>query len=175
MTKRIESTAYHEAGHAVKAIEYRRRFKYVTVIPGDGTLGHLKPGKWSCRPDIDSTSPGSRLKIEREIIIDLGGLAAEYHYRGKHSWSGAQGDIDRATNRAFYLFSNVKVVGRYLDYMIERVKSEIRQWPTWPAVEAVAKALLTDKTLSYRRARLIAKEAHNISDTELSRLYDDAA
>ena len=36
-----ELTAYHEAGHAVACWALRRRFSYVTLVPGEDFLGQL--------------------------------------------------------------------------------------------------------------------------------------
>ena len=39
-TKALESTAIHEAGHAVMAWRLGVRTKTLSIIPGPGTLGH---------------------------------------------------------------------------------------------------------------------------------------
>jgi hypothetical protein len=41
MTRDLEDTAYHEAGHAVAAVAFRRPFHYVTIEPCEESLGHV--------------------------------------------------------------------------------------------------------------------------------------
>ena len=41
-TQEIERVAYHEAGHAVVSVRFKRKFNHVTITPGAiGTVGYL--------------------------------------------------------------------------------------------------------------------------------------
>ena len=63
------STAYHEAGHAVLALALGRPVHQVSVLPNQEYLGTCAFGKAPFRPSEDW--------LEREILIALGGIAAE--------------------------------------------------------------------------------------------------
>ena len=76
--KKLEKTAYHEAGHAVAAFLLRKRFSYVTIESGEDSLGHiiLKRFRDSFQPDVDEISK-IRRPLEKDIMISLAGNAAD--------------------------------------------------------------------------------------------------
>src|SRR5688500_7023042 len=77
-------TAYHEAGHAVMALVLERPVTRVSIRPGHETAGTCHFGKRVYRPSEDW--------IEREILIALGGIAAEARFTGNYDWDGAGKD-----------------------------------------------------------------------------------
>jgi len=84
ITKRLRTTAYHEAGHAVAAWWLFLKFRYVTIKPDGDTLGHVKfnrSPKWFS-PDIDK-SDRVRLFAERHIISSFAGQIAEAQVPGQ--------------------------------------------------------------------------------------------
>ena len=44
-SQRLKATAYHEAGHAVVSLEYRRSVKHATIIAESGKRGERKAGQ----------------------------------------------------------------------------------------------------------------------------------
>ena len=64
-----QATAYHEAGHAVLAFVLDRPVQCVSILPDRDHLGICEFGKAVYRPSEDW--------LEREILIALGGIAAE--------------------------------------------------------------------------------------------------
>ena len=68
------ATAYHEAGHAVVALALGRPVHRVSVLPDRERLGLCEFGKGVFRPSEDW--------LEREILIALGGIAAEARHTG---------------------------------------------------------------------------------------------
>src|ERR1700687_5011540 len=76
-----EATAYHEAGHAVVALALGRPVERVSVLPDRENLGLCEFGKSVFRPSEDW--------LEREILIALGGIAAEARHTGNYAWGGA--------------------------------------------------------------------------------------
>ena len=46
-------TAYHEAGHAVMAWLMEQKVEYASVIPGNGTLGHVNISLGECETLLD--------------------------------------------------------------------------------------------------------------------------
>src|SRR5436309_9344670 len=79
-----EITAYHEAGHAVAALALGRPVQRVSVRPDARFLGVCEFGKGVFRPSEDW--------LEREILIALGGIAAEARHTGDYDWNGAGRD-----------------------------------------------------------------------------------
>src|SRR5687768_10085396 len=99
--KQNATTAYHEAGHAIAAWHLDLKFKHVTIIPEEESLGHLlhsKPPKWF-RPDIEDTDR-IRMRGERHIIVSLAGQIAEAKYRGRRPSWGMDGDNQIAVDMA---------------------------------------------------------------------------
>src|SRR5437868_14962315 len=78
------TTAYHEAGHAVIAMALGRPVDRVTVVPDKQHAGLCAFRKTASRPSADW--------LEREMLIALGGIAAEARHTGKYSWDGAARD-----------------------------------------------------------------------------------
>src|SRR5882762_5398168 len=79
-----EGTAYHEAGHAVVALALGRTVHRVTILPEREHLGQCEFRKGGLRPSEDW--------LEREILIALGGIAAEARHTGVYAWDGAARD-----------------------------------------------------------------------------------
>src|SRR5688572_7589067 len=78
------ATAYHEAGHAVVALALGRPVTQVTIVADRDTLGLCEFGKGTFKPSADW--------LEREMLIALGGLAAEARFTGDYAWDAAHHD-----------------------------------------------------------------------------------
>jgi hypothetical protein len=161
--RRLEATAYHEAGHAVMALELRRRFKHVTVVPKDDSLGHVlktDAPDWF-RPDCPGF--GDELKterwIERELLIGPAGVAAEGRFLGRRNQRGASSDYRTAINLGSYIYCDPTLLGKYLEFMIERVRVLVAQPANWIRIEALARELIEWGHLSYRQAREVCRRA----------------
>src|SRR5947209_1589262 len=79
-----EATAYHEAGHAVIALALGRPVAHVSIRPSREFQGLCAFGKAVFRPSEDW--------LEREILIALGGVAAEARFSGDYAWDAADRD-----------------------------------------------------------------------------------
>lgn len=88
----ILETAYHEVGHALAAIYYKKAtpFKRVTCVPRGLALGVT-----SCYPDEDVFSK-SKENLFAELVMLYGGAVAEEMMTGTLS-TGARNDLQRAT------------------------------------------------------------------------------
>ena len=80
-----ETTAYHEAGHAVVALALDRPVHRVSVLPNRERLGQCEFGKGRFRPSEDA--------LEREILIALAGFAAEARHTGNYGREEANRDL----------------------------------------------------------------------------------
>ncbi len=71
-----QSTAYHEAGHAVMAIERQVPFSTVSIIPDGDSVGRVVSGDLpeSFQPDIETDARTRRYIEIRVMVMFAGGL-----------------------------------------------------------------------------------------------------
>jgi hypothetical protein len=150
--KRLEATAYHEAGHAVAAWWLDLPFKYVTINPDVGSLGHVmhnQAPKWF-NPEIE-TGDRQRLRGERHIMAGFAGQIAEGKYRGRRPRYGMDSDNDSAVNMAMYFCGTTDTTEAFMHFCF--LSSRDLTIKSWWAVKAVAKALLERMTLSRKEVK----------------------
>lgn len=136
-----ESTAYHEAGHAVIALALGRAVQRLSILPKLETLGRceFQPGKGL--PSADW--------IEREILISLAGLAAEARHTGAYAWDGATRDL-QSVRRLAIQRAGERQAERLQKRLLAKVEHLLAQPATWRAVELIAAELLRCETISGR-------------------------
>ena len=148
-SKTTEAVAHHEAGHAVAAWHQHMKFRRVTIVPdkAEGNLGHLKHirRKWF-NPDFD-TGTRTIVLAQSWIVVSLAGQIAEGKFRCRRPRWGMDGDNQNAVDLAFHLCGSEKTANAYLRYCwcITEDLVNVR----WKTIQAVAAALLKNKTLSY--------------------------
>jgi hypothetical protein len=158
--KKLEKTAYHEAGHAVAAFYMKRPFRYVTIEPDEDCLGHIMYKKFrdSFNPEIGSDRE-IRKPLEKAITTAFAGPIAEQIFSGRKNIVGAKGDLRDALNYAFYLCGSPEETEAYVNWLWIRTKNMIRQPAKWCSVEGLAKELLDYRKIEYMKARRIIKES----------------
>ena len=139
------ATAYHEAGHAVMALALGRPVQRVSVQPNRLRLGHCELKKGSFRPSKDV--------LETEILILLGGLAAEARHTGRYGWSGAAQDLCGVRSLARMRAASERQVERLERRMLTKAEHILNQPGMWSATERIADELLRSTTISGRAAR----------------------
>ncbi len=79
--KRLEPTAYHEAGHAVAAFFHSVGLKWVSIVPRDGSLGHVRhnPLFRTNAPDWDDSNR-TRNRLETLVFVCLAGTEAQRRF-----------------------------------------------------------------------------------------------
>jgi Peptidase family M41 len=147
-----EATAYHEAGHAVVALALGRQVLQVSILPNKDRLGVCEFRKPSFRPTEDW--------IEREILISLGGIAAEARHTGVHAWESAGRDFQYVEKLAVER-AGERRAERYTMRMLSKAEYLISQDENWRAIEKIAKALLETGTISGRAARHFFDESRD--------------
>lgn len=169
MTKRerekLERIAYHEAGHVVVAVLRRRRFRFVTIEPHEdkiygGSLGRVEethPLDIGSLPDYE-TRKHMRVKLRGEIMFCLAGEPAVNIFTERQRRTGVVDDWG-AEIIAAVLCRTPEEKWQYLNRLTRRVEVMLRQ--NWPAVRAVAEALLEHRTLNYLKVRQIIRNAVN--------------
>jgi ATP-dependent Zn protease len=139
-----EMTAYHEAGHAVVALALGRTVHKVSVLPNRERMGECRFGKGNTRASDDW--------VEREILIALGGLAAEARHTGIYATDEAAQDL-RFVRRLARERKSERQVERYEQRMLDKVEYMLSDDGNWKAVELIAAELLKHGTISGRAAR----------------------
>jgi Peptidase family M41 len=144
-----EATAYHEAGHAVVALALGRPIHQVSVLPNRERLGVCVFRKGSVHPSADW--------VEREMLIALGGLAAEARHTGHYAWEGAGRDWqyvhDLAVERA-----GPRRAERLIHRLLAKADHLLSRQESWQAVERIAAELLRCGAISGRAARYLFEQ-----------------
>jgi hypothetical protein len=158
--RRNESTAYHEAGHAVVAINQRVAIHHASIVPGVGSLGHCKFADWSPQfaPDIEVTL-GVRDQLERSILVAFAGGEAHFKLTGRRDRVGTESDRLAAIEYGGYVASGPEELSPYLTRLQFRTAQIISVPIVWKQIEAIANALLDSRDLSGRRVRQIARDS----------------
>ena len=158
--KQLRETAYHEAGHAVAAYCCQIRFKEVTIIPDEDSLGKLVSSKRpkSFQPDINQDTK-TRLRIERETIVYFAGGIAERKLTGGKRLKGAHVDLSHAIDLLDRLTGGTRETEAYGNWLFIRAEYLVMHPWNWTAIEALAAELMEHKRIGYRRARQIIKQA----------------
>ena len=139
-----EATAYHEAGHAVVALALGRPVQRVTIVPRQQQLG---------RCEFQKTVFGRAEDwLEDEILIGLGGVAAEARHTGHYAWDGALHDL-RSVRRLATQRAGLRQAERLERRMLAKVEHLLDRAGHWRAVELIAAELLRCQTMSGRAAR----------------------
>lgn len=135
-----EHTAYHEAGHAVIGYRFNSSSHHVTIIPDPdaGSSGNCLQESWDYSP-----------KSAREQIITLcaGEAAAKRRFPDYTGYSGAEGDLESATDLLPY------TDGTSESELHSQTASLIEE--NWLHICAVAEELIRVKTLSSDEYELI--------------------
>jgi ATP-dependent Zn protease len=147
-----EATAYHEAGHAVVALVLGRPVQRVSIMPDRETAGQCEFGKSVFRPSEDW--------LEREILISLGGIAAEARHTGDYAWDGAARD-EQYVRRLAVQRAGERQAARLQRRLLAKAENLLSKAGHWQAVERIAAELLQRGEISGRTARHLFEQACN--------------
>ncbi len=139
-----EATAYHEAGHAVVALALGRPVHRVSVLPNRERLGVCEFGKGVFRPTKDW--------LEQEILISLGGIAAEARKTGNYAWAEAGRDL-RYVRRLAIQRAGERQAERLERRMLAKAENLLADEELWRAVELIASQLVQLGSVSGRAVR----------------------
>jgi len=151
--RRMEMTAYHEAGHAVACYLLHKRFKGVTINPEGNRLGDIIYPKKISKP---IPSERELRVIKREYMVYLAGPIAERVLLGKCDFQdilpllrlpSSHTEDNRKFNEVFWKLHFVET--KLLIYA---------PW-NWQAVIALADELLTQEKIRYQASRKIIRQA----------------
>src|SRR5271167_1088769 len=147
-----QATAFHEAGHAVVALALGRPIHRVSVLPDGQFLGLCQFGKGVFRPSEDW--------LEREILIALGGIAAEARHTGNYAWDQATRDRQYVRRLAIQR-AGERQAERLERRLLAKAEHLLAQPGNWRAVELIAGELVRRETISGRAARHVFEQGCN--------------
>jgi ATP-dependent Zn protease len=145
------ATAFHEAGHAVIALALGRDVQRVSVRANQLRLGQCELKK--------SNSGTAKDALETDILILLGGLAAESRQTGQYDRAGAAQDLRGVRSLAQRRAASERQVERLERRMLDKAEYILDQPGVWLAAERIADELLRSTTISGRAARHLFEEA----------------
>jgi hypothetical protein len=152
--RRLERTAYHEAGHAVIALVLNRRFRYVTIRPSeDGeSLGRVR--FWNCTRYASLCDYPRDIANAKIIVACAGFFQAR---TSKQGWQLLRGpDRDEVVDYLFSYEMPPAERSAYCKWLFERTKTLIRLWQ--PAISIVAQRLLKCEALNEGDVRQLVIE-----------------
>lgn len=161
MKKKIENTAYHEAGHVFAFWKLDFLFEYVTINKEKNNLGLVVVYKQSSNP-VKVTMLNDKMKIEsitKEIKIKYAGIVSEEHHT-KNPSELRDKDIKDIDKLISSLSQIVKTEER--DKLLDQIKPETKEMITqnWKLVKLIAKKLLRKKTLTRKEIESLMKKHH---------------
>ena len=177
ISKRLQGTAYHEAGHAVVAHYFEIPVITISIVP-DGDLGGsvtyypLPAGvDWlfAIQPiseEDDAEIPDGlidcilRHDIEALVMAGMAGMLAEKRVYRRHLRQGAAHDYYNTYRDLRRLEGNERVIAAYWKYLEVRTDDLLNQPSVWASVEAVAEALLTKSSLTCDEMIEAIREGH---------------
>jgi hypothetical protein len=165
-SKQLWATAYHEAGHAVAAIQLRVGIgsRGVNIVSSEGAAGtcHILKS-FSGSPELETTGR-MRLGAEKMAIILFAGPVAQRTFRPSslRNYHG-HSDRKRAIGLMECFVGSNRELEAYLNYLRIRAEQLVVNPLTWKTIEAVAIAL-------FERKRLTAQE---VKDIRLAYLFPD--
>jgi len=159
----FESTAYHEAGHAVASYVMRTGILGVSIVPDNEVLGSCRfSSKYSLRElEYGKSNTRTRLRVEGFVIVSLaGGQAEMLYYTAAKAMRRVPDDLDptgkviptaesddrNAYNKISFLVGDLLEQEAYLGFLAQRARV-ILEYEYWPAVEALAES--QDKPLEW--------------------------
>ncbi len=145
----LECAAYHEAGHAVVAHFLKLELLTVSIEAYTTEDGVARRGHCACSPSRSD---------EDNAMVHASGAIAVYLHRG--ITEPIDEDTLKVIGIAYSKFGDEpKAVGTFINTMNERAKSVLES--RWPAVQALADALLQHGTIDGKQASELIDAALN--------------
>lgn len=155
----IESTAHHEAGHAVAAHVLGIDFTGATIQADRRVAGQVEVQipAWVRRAKVPG--PRFRLWVDAYVMTHMAGLLAEREHTGRNNHKGAVDDYLGTFTLAEMVTFTPKERDRYLDWLYERMRALARRRAFRTAVRSVAAVLMRRQTVSARQVAVLTNRA----------------
>jgi ATP-dependent Zn protease len=143
---RLTLTAYHEAGHAVMAQLCGQQVTEVEIVGDDELSGSVRSLRFVEEDPalVDPNLPTA--PVERRLLCTVAGMVAEAMVSGRDGWDDSSEDLDTAVRLALQVVGNCERVMPYLEQVRDHAEDVLRH--SWPAVEALASALVAKRRLT---------------------------
>lgn len=153
----LELTAYHEAGHAVAAVMFRRKLVTISIVPNDDNVGRCRYAslRRDFHPDWD-TSRKTQGRLEALAMCSLAGYAAA-SWGAKSRRRGRERcdfDFHNVVNYLSYVHPERRVLDAYIGYLTEATFAKLRAPGPRLAIRELAKELLSKQEVSGQAARI---------------------
>ena len=170
--KALESTAHHEAGHAVAAYQLGQPIKSVTIIPDDDSLGSVSTGpyfsgdEWDQLIGVNSEdiSGGMQQRLENDVLVCLVGPAAQKRFN-LFGYRKGHGEQDRkiAMNWLKLLEGDNQILGYYFRMFDLRARNFVQRSTNWGLICHLAETLLAKPTLTGDEVKSVIFEGFQVS------------
>ena len=133
----------------------------MSIAPSGGrSLGRVSGKKTHGFDEALSTDARAKRRVEREVLIDMAGDAANSIAHGdSYDESGSTHDFNSAANLLGAVCSSDEEAGKRLSSLWYKARDLLQEPNHWHMVEALARALLKEKTIPAARARKIMRDA----------------
>ena len=166
-SKDEEPLAFHEAAHAVAMWKLDYGIESISIDPDGRTLGHTRPARGY---DLESARDprGRRYIVEQNAIVSHAGSVAEQLLRPGRKPTAAAIDHDRIHEEMYRVEDDGSIHITWCNYLWQRTYT-LLAWPgQWKLIVALARALLTYRTLDGRSAEFYLKRADDVLRHESS-------
>ena len=170
--KALESTAYHEAGHAVAAYQLGQLVKSATIIPNDDLFGSVSTDPYFSGNEWDQLigvepediSGDMQQRLENDVLVSLVGPAAQKRFNpfGYRKFHGEQ-DRKIAMNWLEKLEGDNKILGHYFRMFDLRAHNFVQRSPNWGLICHLAETLLAKPTLTGDEVKSVILEGFHVS------------
>ena len=161
-TKALESTAYHEAGHAVAAYRHGMKVKRLTIVPSGDALGSHQSHAYFTGINLEYDG-GAReqRRAENFALVCFAGPAAQRRFnpKGYRSYHGAD-DIHQALGMLGYLAGDDEILAAYWKLVDLQARAFIESAVNWRTVEHLATVLLDQRTMTGTEVRAAIQEGY---------------
>lgn len=160
-SKSLQSTAYHEAGHAVIAWRNKVRIISLSIIPEEGLFGKIRHSNPLRGIDIEwDVSTHARMRMEKCVKVSLAGAIAQrkFNPKGYRTW-GDEEDRKIAYDQLTHFVGSNEELEAYSKLLEIQTRNDLNIPFVWACVEAVAEALLERQELSGKDVRAIIQQA----------------
>ena len=162
VTKKLWSTAYHEAGHAAMVLRLGGNVKKITIQPDGESLGSVTYSKLLNLSAGLDTSTRTRLRMEKLVMVGFAGECAARKFNPKgfrrrisdRDWHNILFVMD-----LFYAGGNQKLMEAYLNFLYLWTQAHLDELCVWHGVQRLAEALIEHRTLRGEKARQVYQKA----------------
>jgi ATP-dependent Zn protease len=153
---KLIATAYHEAGHAVMAMQLGRTLQKVTIVPGQIQTGGVRLGVCQIQK---GRAKVSKDWMEDDALILFAGMVAEAQFTGEYCRQGAGQDLRMIRGLLQQRAKSERQVEKLERRLLDKTSHLLSDEQNAKAVELVARELIQKQTVSGRAVRHFIEEA----------------